>query len=1376
MGDMFTQELASTRTARPNFLTLIALLAAFAVLAVVTVTSTASAQSARVDEFETIDGEKIRVDEEAGTYQIATDGQNFGRELEAEEELHLRNGTIDTGETYLFTETDRARTVRRESSVYIVQFDTHPLDSYREEIEQLGGSIHGYIPENAHLVEMVDAATVASVEKLAYVNEVLPYEAEHKIEEQLDDAVGAGVVGTTRYSILLLETGQAAMQSVVAEISAAGGFVHFQSHETGRLEATIAASIVDLVLSLDMVEFIDLWTPPESDVDKARTIGGANYVEGVQGYNGSGVNGAVFDDGLFQQHSQFQARPPQIILDNSGDGHGTPVYGIVFASGQPDAQYRGVLPEAQGIFSTYGGSFDRASITAQLVDPNGPYRAVFQTSSWGNGRTRSYTTTSAELDQIIFDNDILTLQSQSNAGTQDSRPQAWAKNVVSVGGFYHYDNLNPADDAWANSASIGPASDGRIKPDLAFWFDATQTVSDSGSNAYRSFGGTSGATPLTAGYFGLLFEMWADGVFLGTPGLNRDVFDSRPHAATAKALAINTAYEYDFSGRSADMTRTHQGWGRIDVQNAYDTAMSGGIPILVDETDLLTPGATNTYSFSSFAGNNCAVRATMAYTDLPGSPNSTVHRVNDLSLRLTAPNGTVYWGNNGLRDGNWSTAGGSSNTVDTVENVFLNNPAAGTWTVEVFGDAIVADSHTETAALDADYGLIVSGNCLEEATPVPPGAGSGTVRYDRFDNVSGTSIANLTGNANYPGNPSATTSLTSFETPTNVANDFGSRVHGTLRAPVTGDYTFWIASDDNGELWIGDDAAPASRQQVASVPSWAGSRDWTKFADQKSAPMTLIAGQTYYIEALSNEGGGGDNLAVAWEIPGTNSGPVVIAGQFLSPGSVTSGPTATPVPPTATATPVPGATITVFEEDFNGTMAGSATGGGTHGLQVCGYERSGAGADTIWTSDPIDISGLSEVKIDALLTSRFTGNGLETSGGAVDTVSLRYNIDGFETTVRTETGHISSDTFSATGLSGDTLRVIVLFDVSYVDEFYCLGQVTVSGESSTPAATPTPIATSTPVPPTATPVPPTATPIPTSTPVPPTTTPVPPTATPIPTSTPVPPTATPIPTSTPVPSTATPVSTSTPVPPTATPVSTSTPVPSTATPVSTSTPVPSTATPIPSTPIPSTATPVPPTATPVPPTATPVPPTATPIPPTTTPVPPTATPVPPPATPVPPTATPVPVPVNVVVYEEDFNGNIGGTASGGGVHGLQACGYERSNAGSDTTWISDPIDISGLTNVSVGALLSSRFTGNGLETSGGAADTISLRYNIDGVVRTARTERGHIGTEVFTASGLSGDTLQVIVVLDTTWNDEFYCIQNITVSGDTVPGRDRAED
>src|SRR5690606_30279010 len=120
--------------------------------------------------------------------------------------------------------------------------------------------------------------------------------------------------------------------------------------------------------------------------------------------------------------------------------------------------------------------------------------------------------TSAEMDEIIFDSGLLILQSQSNADSQSSRPPAWAKNIVSVGGIDHENTLTDADDAISN-ASHGPAADGRIKPDLAHFYDSVFTTSSSCNTCTTNFSGTSSATPITAGHFGVFFQLWHEGVF-----------------------------------------------------------------------------------------------------------------------------------------------------------------------------------------------------------------------------------------------------------------------------------------------------------------------------------------------------------------------------------------------------------------------------------------------------------------------------------------------------------------------------------------------------------------------------------------------------------------------------------------------------------------------------------------------------------------------------------------------------------------------------------------------------------------------------------------------------------------------------------------------
>lgn len=688
-----------------------------AVIATVAVT-TAGAQGG--DNFRTLalpgEAEQVRFAAN-GTYQISADGgRTWSHALPEAKLVRLRSREFDPLATVSASKTAEA---------YIVQFTNAPLDSQRRELRRLGVKLGSYLPDNAYVARM-SPSTRDSVAALPYVRWVGAYEPADKLAPGLQP-------GRVRISLVnrdLVEQG-----AVINKIEALGGTVQMVSASKSLIEATLDSTQLQAIASDGAVLAIDQWSAPETDMDNARADGGANAIEAARGYRGQGVRGEVMDSGLRTTHQEFAARPPIMHTANgTSPSHGTSTYGQIFASGVSPAS-RGMLPEGQGIFAWYssfaGGS--RHAHTGQLVDPNGNYRAVFQSNSWGDALTTAYTTISADMDDIVFDHDILICQSQSNAGTRSSRPQAWAKNVVSVGGQYHQNTLNRADDAWSGGASIGPAADGRLKPDLSNYYDQINTTSSTSDTSYTTgFGGTSGATPITCGNFGLLFQMWADGVFAGSPGLGRDVFTARPHAATAKALMINQANQYAFSGTAHDLTRVHQGWGTASVGNLYNQAQAGGwrLPILVNETDLLTTGQRRAYTITT--DGTQPLKATLVWTDPAGSPTAAKAQVNDLTLRVVAPNGTVYWGNNGLNEGNWSTPGGVANTVDTVENVFVQNPAPGTWTIEVSAGTLGADGHVETAATDADYALVVTAKVGTPPTGTPTASPTSAPR--RFTN------------------------------------------------------------------------------------------------------------------------------------------------------------------------------------------------------------------------------------------------------------------------------------------------------------------------------------------------------------------------------------------------------------------------------------------------------------------------------------------------------------------------------------------------------------------------------------------------------------------------------------------------------------------
>ena len=136
-----------------------------------------------------------------------------------------------------------------------------------------------------------------------------------------------------------------------------------------------------------------------------------------------------------------------------------------------------------------------------------------------------------------------------------------------------------------------------------------------------------------------------------------------------------------------------------------------------------------------------------------------------------------------------------------------------------------------------------------------------------YTGIGGTTVADLTNSADFPNNPSTQEVLTAFEAPTDVDEDYGQRLTAYVVAPTSGNYLFWIASDDNSTLFLSTDDTPARKRVIASVPGWTTSREWGKYAAQQSSPISLVGGQRYYIEALMKEGGGGDNLAVRWQLP-----------------------------------------------------------------------------------------------------------------------------------------------------------------------------------------------------------------------------------------------------------------------------------------------------------------------------------------------------------------------------------------------------------------------------------------------------------------------------------------------------------------------------
>jgi signal transduction histidine kinase len=135
----------------------------------------------------------------------------------------------------------------------------------------------------------------------------------------------------------------------------------------------------------------------------------------------------------------------------------------------------------------------------------------------------------------------------------------------------------------------------------------------------------------------------------------------------------------------------------------------------------------------------------------------------------------------------------------------------------------------------------------------------------------------------YPYRPSGCDICSSFETPMNWGEYNFTRMRGYLHPQVTGDYTFWIASDNSSELWLSTDEMPSMVRKIASIPrfGYVDPHEWSRYPSQHSEAIPLQAGETYYIEAVQEQTTVQENLSVAWQGPGL--GRAVVAGQYLTP-------------------------------------------------------------------------------------------------------------------------------------------------------------------------------------------------------------------------------------------------------------------------------------------------------------------------------------------------------------------------------------------------------------------------------------------------------------------------------------------------------------
>lgn len=644
--------------------------------------------------------------------RVALDGVSFSAPRLTPVELELRYQRFDPRRASpALPARLRAGPANR---LFIVQYWTLGLEAYRAALRAQGARVEFFLPNDANVVTLAPE-DVEAVRALPFVRAVVPFHPAYKLEEPLLEGVLAERSGALRVNVVLTRIGDE--DTVVPWIRARGGALVSVSRETRTVVAELGHERLAELAGLDGVQWIDRAGPVVFCMDVAREFHGTNELEARYGLTGTGVAVEVLDAGCDLRHPDLA---DNVLLHGVNDPdlfseHGTHVSGILTGDGLGNPLARGIAPDALLVVADIdqglqGGS--RLEHTRQLADPSGPYRCLIQSNSWATDpETRHYNSISRQLDQVLFEVPrFITLQAMGNGGGSVTFGEAWAKNSISVGALNHENTLSDQDDVWNLSGRRGPAADGRIKPDVASFYDqilCTDMVGSDGRTPGDYFGGffgTSAATPIVAGHMALIFEMWHLGMF-GNPHAGATVFDNAPNNSTAKALLIQAAKQWSFAGLDHDRTRVHQGWGRPDMRVLLESL---GRMFVIDESDVLGLLEERDYWLDVAPGERELV-ATLVFREPPGTVGAALSRINDLDLTVTSPTGLRYHGNHGLSASMTSLPGGAPNTVDPVENVILSAPEPGRWRVTVRVSELNEDNHLETAALDADFALVVRG-------------------------------------------------------------------------------------------------------------------------------------------------------------------------------------------------------------------------------------------------------------------------------------------------------------------------------------------------------------------------------------------------------------------------------------------------------------------------------------------------------------------------------------------------------------------------------------------------------------------------------------------------------------------------------------------
>jgi hypothetical protein len=384
------------------------------------------------------------------------------------------------------------------------------------------------------------------------------------------------------------------------------------------------------------------------------------------------------------------------------------------------------------IFDTGGYNISNCGGTdSGLIETNYNFGAVISSNSWGcSSCSYSYDDSSQAYDVGVRDaspdtpgnQELIFVFAAGNSGPSPATigTPGNGKNMITVGAS---ENDRPtwtdgcgkgpsdADNAMdvAGFSSRGPAPGGRIKPEViapGTHIQGTACTGDSYSGSsvcdmyqpgdqliFAASSGTSHSTPAISGLCSLTYYWIMNNLLV-----HKDHAQVSP--ALMKAYLMAHAGSY-LTGSSADddLPSNNQGYGMPDMAVCFDDS----VRYLIDQSEVFDNSGETWTITGSIADSSRPVRIAMAYTDQAGSVG-TSPQVNDLDLVVTV-NGTVYQGN--VFTGQWSVTGGSADSANNYEAVFLPAGTTGSVEITVNGVNIAGDGVPNTGdATDQDFALV----------------------------------------------------------------------------------------------------------------------------------------------------------------------------------------------------------------------------------------------------------------------------------------------------------------------------------------------------------------------------------------------------------------------------------------------------------------------------------------------------------------------------------------------------------------------------------------------------------------------------------------------------------------------------------------------